>query len=39
MKFLNLNTLNFAAQNFKIIKFIGYKMHRKNYAKIREDFR
>lgn len=39
MKFLNLNTLNLAAQNFKIIKFSGYKMHRENCAKIRENFR
>lgn len=39
MKFLNLNTQNFAAQNFKIIKFIGYKMHHENCAKIRENFR
>ena len=39
MKFLNLNTLNLAAQNFKIIKFSGYKMHCKKCAKIRENFR
>lgn len=39
MKFLNLDTLNFAAQNFKIIKFRGYKMRRENRAKIRENFR
>ena len=39
MKFINLNTLNFAAQNFKIIKFRGYKMRRENRAKIRENFR
>lgn len=39
MKFLNLNTLNLAAQNFKIIKFSGYKMRRENCAKIRENFR
>lgn len=39
MKFLNLNTLNLAAQNFKIIKFSGYKMHRENCVKIRENFR
>ncbi len=39
MKFLNLNTLNFAAQNFKIIKFRGYKMRRENRAEIRENFR
>ena len=39
MKFLNLNTLNFAAQNFKIIKFRGYKMRREDHAKIRENFR
>ncbi|EEV18881.1 hypothetical protein CAMGR0001_2358 [Campylobacter gracilis RM3268] len=39
MKFLNLNTQNFTAQNFNIIKFSGYKMHRKNCAKIRENFR
>lgn len=39
MKFLNLNTLNFAAQNFKIIKFGGYKILRENRAKIRENFR
>ena len=38
MKFLNLNTQNFAAQNFKIIKFSGYKMHRQDRAKIRENF-
>ena len=30
---------DFAAQNFKIIEFSGYKMHRKNCAKIRENFR
>jgi len=39
MKFLNLNTQNFTAQNFKIIKFSGYKMHREDCAKIRENFR
>ncbi len=39
MKFLNLNTQNFAAQNFNIIKFSGYKMRRENRAKIRENFR
>ena len=39
MKFLNLNTLNFAPQNFKIIKFRGYKMRREDRAKIRENFR
>lgn len=39
MKFLNLNTLNLAAQNFKIIKFSGYKMRRENRAEIRENFR
>ena len=39
MKFINLNTLNFAAQNFKIIKFIGYKMRHQDRAKIRENFR
>lgn len=39
MKFLNLNTQNFTAQNFKIIKFCGYKMHREDRAKIRENFR
>ena len=39
MKFLNLNTQNFAAQNFKTIKFSGYKMRRQDRAKIRENFR
>ena len=39
MKFLNLNTQNLAAQNFKIIKFSGYKMRRENRAEIRENFR
>lgn len=39
MKFLNLNTLNLAARDFKIIKFGGYKMRRENRAKIRENFR
>ena len=39
MKFLNLNTLNFAVQNFKIIKFRGYKMCRQDRVKIRENFR
>ena len=39
MKFLNLNTLNFAAQNFKIIKFSVYKIRREDRAKIRENFR
>ena len=39
MKFLNLNTQNLAAQNFKIIKFSVYKMHRENCGKIRENFR
>ena len=39
MKFLNLNTLNFATQNFKIIKFSGYKILFEDHAKIRENFR
>ena len=39
MKFLNLNTLNFTARDFKIIKFSVYKICRQDRAKIRENFR